>query len=286
MSIKKFEEYICEGITPRVSYLDDDYSVVDGLFDDFDLSKITLSEWKKQYVNFKSLIVLQPCFGNPLLPSWKKRKLEEGYSRETVEIELAQESICRQYELEDWQFQVKIYANDIRVGIIIPNIDENESKITEDMTSMGYYALSKGTMDINGMEYFFIRFDPRYPKDITDIVRKMGVIKHITPKYNLDSIRKNGFIPSHKNELFYYPPRIHFLKESISEKNIIRLGEQLFDYNSNPKNNGEYVLLTLDVKKIPDNVEFIGDSCYKYGICTENEIPFECVVDIKEYNFS
>lgn len=35
---------------------------------------------------------------------------------------------------------------------------------------------------------------------------------------------------------------------------------------------------TLDVNKIPKDVNFIGDSCYEYGVCTEDKIPYNCVI--------
>ena len=285
--IKKFNEFISENLNSKleIKFQDDDYSFVDDLFLDIDFSKISMGEWKKQYVYFKSLIVCPPCFGNPLLPKTKERRLKEGYSRTSIDIEDVKECICRQYELDDWQFNIKIYANDIKVGLIIPNIKNNELLIVEDMESLGYYVSSKGIMNINNMEYFYIRFDPKYPKDITEDVKNMKFIKHLTPKYNLESIKKHGFIPLNKNELFNYPPRIHFLKENIKEENIVFLGNQLSEYNTNIENDGTYVLLTLDVSKIPENVRFVGDSCYKYGICTEDSISYDTVIEIKEYKF-
>lgn len=51
------------------------------------------------------------------------------------------------------------------------------------------------------------------------------------------------------------------------------------------KNDGTYVLFILDVSRIPQNVKFVGDSCYEYEICTEDKIPFDTVLDIKEIKF-
>lgn len=284
--IKKFNDYINENKSiTKIMYQEDDFSVLYDVFLDIDLSDIPIVNLRKQYIDFKSLIVSPPMFGDPLLAKSKHKRLNEGENRKTLDIEDVRESIIKNYDMEDWQFNIKMYTNDIKVALIVPHVADNEKMIVEDMMSMGYYETNRSIIEKNGMRFSLIRFDPKYPKDITSDVRKMKFIKHITPKYNLESIKEHGFVPCHKNELFNYPPRTHFLKENISDKNINYLGEQLCDYNSDIKNNGEYVILTLDVSKIPQNVKFIGDSSYKFGICTEDVIIFNCVINIEELKF-
>lgn len=282
--IKSFTEFVKENNMFNAHYQDDDYSIMDKTFLDIDLSNVPIDKLKKQYVNFKSLIKLPPTIGDPLFEPYKKAILTEGV-KETIDIEDAKKAIMDKYWLEDWQFEMREAQNNIKIALIIPKIRLNVEMVIEDMLSMGYYECDRFILDIERMSYVVIRFDPRYPKDITNLVRKMKYIKHLTPKYNLNSIQTQGFIPSSKNEKFNYPSRIHFLKENINYENINFLGYQLCKTNNNPKNNGEYVLFTLDVSKIPDGVSFVGDSCYEYGICTEDKIPFDTVIDIQEIKF-
>ena len=285
--LQTFSEYINENVLlkHKLKFQDDDYSVIDKTFLDFDFSKLSINMLKKQYVNFKSLIKSPPTFGDPLMSLSKKHRLEEGENRETFDIEQVKETILKNYKLDEEQFVISIEENGIKVALIVPHLGDNEKLIIEDMESLGYYETIRGIVEIDDMEYSMIRFDPRYPNDITRFVRNMSCIKHLTPKYNLESIKLNGFVPSHKNEVFKYPPRVHFLKGNIDDKNIDFLGKQLCEYNSNPQNDGSYVLLTLDVTLIPKNVRFVGDSCYKFGICTEDNIPFDAVINIEEKKF-
>ena len=251
-------------------------------FEDFKLSLIPYKELKTQYVKFSDKHIPM-TIDDPLIESCKQNRLLEGI-KSTFDIFETKEFISRKYNLNDWQFQIKMFANDIYVGIVIPHIDNNEKIVCEDMTSLGYYETKRWTDDIDGLTYTFIRFDPKYPKDITDVVSDMNIIYHVSPKYNLESIKKFGFIPKHENTLFKYPPKIHFIKGNVSKSNIEHLIKQLNNENKNPKNNGEYILFTIDVSKIPDNVKFIGDSCYKYGICTEDKVPYDSVISTKEIN--
>ena len=286
--LKTFEEYIHENHHPQkinIKFQDDEYYIIDKTFINIDFSKIPLKILRKQYINFKSIIKSPPTFGDPLMALSKKKRLNEGKDRKTFDIEDVKKTILKNYKLEEEQFVISTEENDIKVALIIPHIGDNEKLIIEDMESLGYYETIRGVVEIENMEYVLIRFDPRYPKDITDIIRKMKYIKHLTPKYNLESIKEHGFIPLYKNEIFKYPPRTHFIKENIDDKNLMFLGQQLCDYNSNEKNDGTYVLFILDVSRIPQNVKFVGDSCYEYGICTEDKIPFDTVLDIKEIKF-
>ena len=162
----------------------------------------------------------------------KEKRLNEGKDRKTFDIEDVKKTILKNYKLEEEQFVISTEENDIKVALIIPHIGDNEKLIIEDMESLGYYETIRGVVEIENMEYVLIRFDTRYPKDITDIIRKMKYIKHLTPKYNLESIKEHGFIPLYKNEIFKYPPRIHFIKENIDDKNLMFLGQQLGLYKT------------------------------------------------------
>lgn len=287
--VKSIDEFLNENTHLRnikVSFQDDEYGLVDGEFLDSVLSKISLKVLRKQYVNFKSIIKSPPTFGDPLMPLSKRKRLDEGVNRKTFDIDDVRKTIIKNYKLEDEQFVVSTEGNGIKVILFIPHIRDNEKLIIEDMESLGYYESMRGVVEVDDMEYSMIRFDPRYPKDITDDVMKIRYIKHLTPKYNLKSIEDNGFVPLNKNEIFKYPPRVHFIKGDTDDRNIMFLGQQLCDHNSNINNDGTYVLLTLDVSHLDKTVRFVGDSCYEYGICTEDKIPYDVVIGVGEIKFT
>ena len=284
-TIKTFEEFINENSkSVKVSYQDDDYSILDKTFKDIDLSDIPIKELRKQYVDFETLIVVPPTFGDPLFKNSKKRRLNEGVKK-SFDIQTVRKSIMKKYELKDWQFKLTEAANEIKIALIVPHLGSNNELVIEDMKSLGYYDCDSWFIKRDGMIYAVIRFDPQYPKDITNEVGKMQYIKHLTPRYNVESIKKNGFIPLHKNDVYKYPPRIHFFKDDTTDEDIDAIGQDLCESNSNSKNNGEYVLFTLDVSKIPNDVKFIGDSCCELAVCTEDAIPYDTVVEIEDKKY-
>lgn len=282
--IKTFQDFVNENsqmeLKKNVDY--DDYTVLDDMLDKLDFSHIPKGSAKRQYVNFK-LVKRMPTYGDLLFDTSKSRRLSESVG--TYDIEQVREEIMCSYALEDWQFVIKKGCNDIKVAIVIPNIDENDEMIKSDIESFGYYESNRDERMIDGKRYLIIQFNPRYPGSINNTVRTMSCILHISPKYNLESIKENGFIPQHRNERFSYPDRIHFLRGSVTENEIVNIGQQLCDSNNNPLNTGEYVLFTLSVSKIPKDVDFIGDACYELGICTEDRIPYDAVISTKEYFF-
>lgn len=276
--IKKFLEFINENQTFM-----DEYAMLDDTFVDFDLSNIPKEKLKKQFKNFKFVVCGVP-YGSRLVETTKQHVLSEGVNH-SVDVEDVKSEMVVKYSLDEWQFEIKIMENDIKVAIIIPHIDENENMIMEDMSSLGYYLSFKNELKGCGLPYTLLQFEPRFPKTITNVVRNMGWISHWSPKYNLKSIRDIGFIPQSRNKRFNYPPRIHFLKSDMTQQQIESIGKQLCDNNDDVRNNGEYILFTLDVSKIPNNVEFIGDSCYKHGVCSETPIPYSCVTGEIERRF-
>lgn len=280
--IKKFEDFINENLKDVQG--DDDYTVLDNTFKDLDLSDVPKEEIEKQFIDFSEIITVQPMYGEPLFDTSKNKTLNEGVKK-TWDVETTRKLIMRTYKLNEWQFQSVDVDNSIKVCLVVPHIGDNEQSVIEDMVACGYYENQRWDKIIYGKNYTVIRFDPYFPKDITNDVRKMKTIKHITPWYTRKSIISYGFVPVSQNSKFKYPPRVHFIKEGIDEDSLLYLGEQLCDSNKNPHNDGRYKIYTLDVNKIPDNIRFIGDSCYAMGICTYQNVPYDAVIDVKDVVF-
>lgn len=276
--IKRFEDFILENKNYKSNPIfPDEYCMLNKTFTDFSLKDIPLKFLKKQFKNFK--IYLMPLsFDNEL------KDINENINR-SVDIEKVRYSIMNKYPLMDWQFEIKEERNKIKIAIIIPNVDDNIKMIIDDMLKLGYFESFRNEMSEQGFPYTLIRFEPRFTNDITNQVRNMGVIYHLSPKYNMESIMEHGFIPQCKNTQYKFPPRIYFFKSKTYEDEFEKIGRTLYKFDDNPHKNGEYILYILSVDKIPNNVEFIGDCNYEQGICTENEIPYETVISTREFKF-
>lgn len=274
-SILKMYEFLYESSKPDFNVLlGDEYGIFDDMLNTVSLDDVSEDEIRKQCYNYK--ICMTECFGSLLSPNRKERRLNEGVNR-TENIDDVRKDMTYKYKLSEWQFQTTDMMNDIKVCIIAANIDENIQMIIDDMESMGYYVNGLKSMVYKTYNYIAMRFDPKFPKDITDVVLNMSHIMHWTPKYNLEGIQNDGFVPKSLHSRFTYPPRVHFLKEEIDDVNLMTIGRDLNDSNNDRRNNGEYVLLVLDTEKLPDDVKFFGDSNYQYGVCTYNNVPYDCV---------
>lgn len=276
--IKKFEDFILENKNYKSNHIfPDEYCKLDKTFTDFSLKNIPLKFLKKQFKNFK-VYLIPLSFDNEL------KDINENINR-SVDIEKVRYSIMNKYPLMDWQFEIKEERNKIKIAIVIPNVDDNIRMIIDDMFKLGYFESFRNEMSEQGFPYTLIRFEPRFPNDITNQVRNMGVIYHLSPKYNLKSIMEHGFIPQCKNTQYKFPPRIYFFKSKTNDDEFEKLGRTLYKFDDNPHKNGEYILYILSVDKIPNNVEFVGDCNYEQGVCTENKIPYDAVISTQEFKF-
>ena len=251
---------------------------------EFDITDIPIDVLKKQYVNFK-LYRMPPAYGDLLYDSSKNKRLTEGVNV-SYDPTQVRDTIIKNYHMDEWQCQVLKAENEIHVIVVAPLLDENESLIEEDMESMGYYKCNKWIQSSNGLSFVLIRFDPQFPQSVNNMVRQLNVLIHLSPVYNHTQIQQYGFIPKHQNEKFTYPPRIYFIKGNVTIDDVEYIGNQLCHDNHNVKNNGDYIMYILSVKKIPSNVTFYGDSCYKHGVCTYDPIPYDAVISTQQIKFN
>ena len=86
-------------------------------------------------------------------------------------------------------------------------------------------------------------------------------------------IQHEGLIPSHKNEVFNYPPRTYLMEGNSSDEQMWNLGQQLCIKNNNPNNNGTYNLIIVDIENLDDSIRFFYDPNSEIGIYTEQPIP-------------
>ena len=197
--------------------------------------------------------------------------------------------IIQRYHL-DPQLVFKVEAHHkIYIYVITAVIGINDKLIEDDMKKMGYFLGAKGDVqNINGMIFRPLQFEPTSQvqnDETTNIKSKHKVLYHWTPTYCVKDITQNGLVPSHNNELFSFPPRIYLMKGDSNMAQMLNLGFQLCIHNTNPNNNGEYALLSVNIKDLDDSVRFYYDPNSEIGIFAENAIPSDKIKVVRKANF-
>lgn len=250
-----------------------------------DISKIDIKVLRQAYRDFRLTpvpvtfdddlefpVYVNEAYGDILSPDDVVRKISKKYKIST-------------------QLVQKVEANNkISIYIIVALIGENVDLIKTDMEKMGYFlGLVGKTYDIEGMKFVKLQFEPtsQMQNDETDNIKSMyETLYHWTPEYNMESVLSKGLVPSHKNSYFNYPPRTYLMREDCGDREMLSLGQKLCLLNRNPKNNGSYVLLAVDIKNVGDNVRLYYDSNSAIGIYTEQTIPSDKIHQVDKKQFS
>lgn len=282
----------------------EDYNMIfnNPIFNDLKLARQT------DDVNFKSF--LESMSDDELRKIWKSYKLSvgHGYTMDNPMsihmFENIDEGLMRTYSSKDvikfLYNQYDIHPSQIKtidkkegvsyIKIQIPNVGDNVDEISHAMGVCGYY-LSKPTrkeLKTKINQWVSVQFEPRIRPDDTKQIRKEeSTLIHITPQYNLGKIKHIGFSPRSKNELFDYPSRVYFIRGSLDMSKIIEIGQELSDNNPNEFHNGKYVLIKIDLNRVPDNIKFYIDTNYMDDTCifTKQNIHPDVIIDIKEIQF-
>ena len=133
-----------------------------------------------------------------------------------------------------------------------------------------------------------MQFEPycQLQKDETDEIKSQcNVLYHWTPEYNIESIMGQGLIPLHENPIFNYPPRTYLVKDNCDSEYLLNFGNALCVTNKNPKNNGSYVLLSVNIKNLDGSIRFYYDPNFGYGVFTEQPIPKETLTVVSKNTF-
>ena len=239
----------------------------------FDLSKITPEMAEKQFVDYATM---EPV-GFTVL-NYNKIEEDVNYSRPLSEVRA---DMMAKYQWDPWQFVVTQISNNIEIALLIPDYNQNIPTIISDMNKNGYFKGYERSVLINNLPYKELRFEPLYQESERNTVINMGMIFHSTYKNNIPNILQNGLIPDSKNPKFTYPKRVYFSKFTSDIRKICNITVQLA--NVSHKNVLDYCIITIDTKKIPDNVDFYFDPIYENGIFTNDIIPTECIMSIKTF---
>ena len=253
-------------------------------YDIIDINNIDSDILKSICVDYR-LILRLLTFGNKLDNPYV---LKEAYG-DIADPDEVVNTIVKRYHIPKQLVLKREVCNRVYVYSVVANIGTNAELIEKDMEKMGYFLSS--TMyytKIDGIELHLLQFEPmcQLQDDITDDVKtKYNCLYHWTPSYNVDSIMSGGLIPTHRNKIFNYPPRIYLIKGDVNKDELKFLGFSISCCNNDKKNDGTYTLLKINLNKIDNNVRFFYDSNSDVGIYTEHPINNECISIFYEQKF-
>ena len=232
-----------------------------------------MDEMKRQYVNYN--FVTLHGFGSPLMKvdgKYVARQPKYGLPPEEV-IDTIEET----YHLDDWQ----IIKRKNQICFIIADIASNKTFIESDMKYMGYFLSFSEPIEMHGMKWLKMRFEPMKQIDESERIKQYGLLLHMSPTGNTESILKEGIKPQSKNKYFKYPNRVYLFKGDIEYRFLKRFGKGMAKANGLPDSNA-YTVFEVDTEKLPDEIKFYEDPNLDEGVYTEHTIPPSAI--ISHYN--
>ena len=248
-----------------------------GLDKIFDLSKIPEEELCKQYYDI-SIVHAFSGFGSILLKNESKAYKVENDGRVTPVSQVKHE-LDWKYGFAPWQIIINDRGHDIQICVCIANLKQGVDEIVNDFKQMGYFLsqTSPVSSPAPNQKWLALQFEPIYQVDEANEILNYGDLFHLTPAYNIQSILTNGLQPKSENGMFDYPNRIFMFIGSTPIQEIQNLGQQLYEANKKPNNDGRYVLLKIDSQQLRNGYSLHYDPNYKYGVFTENGIPAKAI---------
>ena len=247
------------------------------------LDGITKQDVEEIFVDY-TLIHTFPNYSNPInkLPSSDEQLVEDV--KKTIPLKDAKKFLLQKYPLKDWQFQIHKASNNIEIAIVVPQINVNDKQIIKDMEQMGYFYSVAVPFYMYNMPMVRLQFEPLFQDNITNEVKNMNIIYHVTPTSNVNSILLYGFLPSSKNNKFKYPNRVYFIKGNTTPNDIIEVVKMLASAsNRNPL---DYSIFILNVSSLDNDLEFNYDPNFIHGVFTHDIIDkkyISGVISAKEF---
>lgn len=220
--------------------------------------------------------------------------MNEGLIK-TYPLDKSIKYIIRKYDLSDEQIKIDsvnygIMTIDIICLILPNNISKNIiGDIKHDFRTCGYFNSQK-PKQIENTNFFVLIFEPKFTQNISDNVRKhCKYLYHSAPKSYLNKIIKKGLIPKSKNSLFFYPDRTFFMVgDKLNTNQLDALKDIQNTRNANIElysniEDKEYVLLTIDISKLPNDINFYCDPLAFGAIFTYDNIPPNAIINIEPF---
>lgn len=254
---------------------------IDSFFDINNIPEDVLSSYYADY----SLIPYVTAYLDPLSSIYP---ITEQFGQE-LEADDVIRKISNKYNLKQGQIKKTESWNGVAIYLVIPMVGNNDELIVGDMKKLGYFLSHRSEKrTVNNVEYQILQFEPtsQMQDDITEEVKsECRNLFHWTPKYNINSISLFGLIPGNRNEAFFYPDRVCLISGTADMRLIVSIGKELCMRNTNPLNDGNYELLSIDVSQLKNDIRFFYDPNSPCGVYTEQTIPANCIRFHSSYNF-
>lgn len=251
--------------------------------DDIDVSKLDIDDLKQIYRDLR-LPLVQTSYDDVLNTPIR---INEAYG-DILPPDSVVDMIVKKYSLPKASAIKREANNQVFIYLIVGHIGVNDKLIEEDMKAVGYFlGHISDPQFVCGMEFRVLQFEPtsQMQLDVTDeIVTKFDKLYHWTPQYLLSEILNKGLIPSSKNAMFNYPPRIYLMNGNNKNK-LMALGQTLCLANQDKRNNGKYSLLEISLPLSDDSIRFFYDPNSEIGIYTEQEIPKDAISLVDNFTF-
>lgn len=223
-----------------------------------------------------------------------QRKINEGLIK-TYPIKQVVDIVCWKFGFDESNIQLNDMfdgeGNVVTLLTVILPITSSKVTIGELiqlMRTCGYFpngGFEQSTID---KKFGGITFEPKFSEDITDLVReKCRFLYHSTSAILVDRIMKNGLVPKSNNAMFLFPDRIYCMKgdsltylQKTQLKAIQDKRNSTEPYLRNPNDRLEYVLLKIDLTKVPDDVKFYNDPAAPRVVFCYDNIPASAIVEM------
>ena len=209
----------------------------------------------------------------------KENTLMEGYYK-TYPVEDVKRYLKKRYGRHAI---VETFENEngvilFRVGVY--NDEDSKRVVDRDMSLCGYYPSLVDVVGDGSTQY--IIYEPRYQDPVTEFVKKLGCVYHITKKSVVEKILEIGLCPKTNNKRFNYPDRIYLFLHQPSDATARTLISQFRLYDKNKwEGDNEYVLLKVDTAEI--ECEFFFDPNAEDCVYTKDNIHPKYISIEKEY---
>lgn len=230
-------------------------------------------------------------------PSFNNMEFIKHYLNEGLIMSYSADSVnnilCREFNLSPNQVQLEERSDNGNVvtliNVVLPINASNDviGKIKHRMNSCGYFCPTPIQYN-KQFKIAILLFEPKYSTDVSaEIKSKYKFLFHSTPKIYLQKILKVGIIPRSKNTLFMYPDRIYCMRgDNLTKEQLGILKNVQTVRNHSVQNNNkqnEYVLLTIDVRKLPETIKMYIDPMSPNAILTHDNIPPTSIIKYEDF---
>lgn len=166
------------------------------------------------------------------------------------------------------------------INITFANIGDNVNQAVRAMNLCGYFpSHPKPLSSLPRNTWVRIKFEPKIQSVDNSVIGQEKILYHFTTAPLIEKIKKNGLVPTTKNNFLSFPDRIYLMKGSATPEKLYELLEMLCAarFIGRPIENRYEKLnvgiVVIDVSKLDKNIRFFEDYNYKGGVFTSDNIP-------------